>query len=214
MCIKAARQRKWKWPHNLNWSKSRLWNATCGVTNTWSSIRHSLEWQWRSLYGKQYVICVQTCPVAAVRGPSALLVESWATQSHASRPIDWHWNYGFSQPFFRGPSAARNYGTALQSRHSAIIPPNTPYQLVISLSLVLMWRAWLQVWSWIQQRQLIILSFRSVIYSFGGLLCLFMGSAGTLSSRCKVLLFYYLFLCAWVTVLFEKRRGERGKQWI
>lgn len=168
-------------------AKCHLW-----CHNTLSSIRHPLAWQGRSSYGKQYVICVQTCPVAAVGGPSALPVESWATQSHASRPVDWHWNYGFSQPFFRGPSAARNCGTGLQNRHSAIISPNAPYQLVIPPSLVLMWRAWLQVWSWTQQRQFIILSFRSAIYSFGGLLCLFMGSARTLSSRCKA---QYFFIC-------------------
>lgn len=141
---------------------------------------------------KQRIICIQTCCVAVVRGPSALPIACWATQSHASRAIEWHWNYGFSPPFFRCPSAAWKCGTALQSSHSAIISPNTPYEVIISLSLILVWRVWLQVWSWIQQWQFIMLSFRSVIYSFGGLLCLFRGSARTLSSRCKV---QYFIIC-------------------
>lgn len=88
---------------------------------------------------------------------------------------------------------SKEFGTALQNRHSAIISPNTPYQLVISLSLVLMRGAWLQVWSWIQQRQFIILFFSSVIYSYGGLLCLFMGSARILSSRYKAKYFVICF---------------------
>lgn len=217
MFISTGRQRKWKRSHNLNWCLNNVCKMPCVVSqNTWSSIRHSLQCQWRNSYGKQYVICVQTCPVAAVGAPSALPVESWATQSHASRPIDWHWNYGFSQPFFRGPSAARNCGTALQRRHPAIISPNTPNQLVISLRLVLMWGAWLQVWSWIQQRQFIVLSFRSVIYSFGGLLCLFTGSARTLSPRRKVQFFVICFSVheysfSYIQFGLKKRRGERRK---
>lgn len=211
MCISAGRQRKWKWSQSLNWYPNNVCKMPSVVPQYIVLLKASLSMTRKEFLWEVICYLCSDLPCSCCGGTFCLAC--WELSS-ASRPVDWHWNYGFSQPFFRGPLAARNCGTALQNRHSAIISPNAPYQLVILPSLVLMWRAWLQVWSWTQQRQFIILSFRSVIYSFGGLLCLLMGSARTLSSRCKAQYFFYLFLCVWVTVLLEKRRGERGKQWI
>lgn len=209
MCISASRQRKWKWSHNLNWYPN-----VCKMPFVMSQKYKVLYQAFHRMTTKEFIreaICYLCSDLPCSCCEGSFCPACWklrATQSHASRPVDWHWNYGFSQPFFRGPWVARDCGTALQSRHSAIISPNTPYQLVISLSLVLMWRAWLQVWSRIQQRQFIILSFRSVIYSFRGLLCPFMGSARILSSTYKVQYLLFFSLCMSNSFSWKKERGK------